>query len=35
MSTLETIAWIVLLICFGALAIVTVLVAIFMLNKED
>jgi hypothetical protein len=35
MSILETVAWIMLLICSGAVVVITVLVAIFMLNKED
>ena len=32
---LETIAWIVLLMCLGGVVVVTVAVAIFMLSSED
>ena len=32
---LETIAWIVLLMCLGGVVVVVVAVSIFMLNKED
>jgi hypothetical protein len=32
---LETIAWIVLLMCLGGVVVVTVAVAIFMLGSDD
>jgi hypothetical protein len=32
---LETIAWIVFLMCLGAIVVVTVAVAIFMLSSEE
>jgi hypothetical protein len=35
MSILEIISWVMLLICSGAVIVVTVMVAIFMLSKED
>jgi hypothetical protein len=35
MSILEILAWVMLLICSGAVIVVTVMVAIFMLSKED
>ena len=34
-NMLETIAWIVLLMCLGGVVVVTVAVAIFMLSSED
>jgi hypothetical protein len=35
MSILEIISWVMLLICSGAVVVITVMVAIFMLSKED
>jgi hypothetical protein len=32
---LETIAWVVLLMCLGGVVVVTVAVAIFMLGSDD